>query len=116
MVLQAVVDDSGKGGGPVFVLAWFVLSAEQWIGFSDQWEVVLDAAPRIYLAIEGEVDDQPGAAGGCREPRAQAPVMIDGFLEWVRSLSARASLPEFPFSRPAGSKSATHGASPRPTC
>jgi hypothetical protein len=42
MVLQAVIDDSGKGVDPVFVLAGFVLSAFKWSVFADQWKSILD--------------------------------------------------------------------------
>jgi hypothetical protein len=47
MELQAVVDDSGKGVKPVYVLAGFVLSAYQWIVFAEHWQAILDAAPKI---------------------------------------------------------------------
>ena len=47
MVLQAAVDDSGKGIRPVFVLAGFVLSAAEWSAFADQWQDALDLSPRI---------------------------------------------------------------------
>jgi len=45
--LQAVVDDSGKGIKPVFVLAGFVLSAYQWSVFADHWQAILGARPKI---------------------------------------------------------------------
>lgn len=47
VVLQPVVDDSGKGVRPVFVLAGFVLSAFQWSVFADHWQAILDAPPKI---------------------------------------------------------------------
>jgi hypothetical protein len=45
--LQAVVDDSGKGVKPVFVLAGFVLSAYKWSIVADFWQGILDAPPKI---------------------------------------------------------------------
>lgn len=57
--LQAVIDDSGKGINPVFVLAGFVLSAYQWTVFSDHWQAILDASPKIaYFKMQ--------EAAGCR--------------------------------------------------
>ena len=47
MVLQAVVDDSGKGEPPVFVMAGFVLAAEEWAAFSDHWQAALNKIPKI---------------------------------------------------------------------
>ncbi len=47
MVLQPVIDDSGKGEKPVFVLAGFVLSLYMWTVFADQWKTILDAHPQI---------------------------------------------------------------------
>lgn len=46
-MLQAVVDDSGKGEPPVFVMAGFVLAAEEWAAFADQWQAVLEKDPKI---------------------------------------------------------------------
>lgn len=45
--LQAVIDDSGKGVKPVFVLAGFVLSAYRWSVVADLWQAILDAPPKI---------------------------------------------------------------------
>jgi len=47
VVLQAVIDDSGKGDKPVFVLAGFVLGAYKWTVFADQWRAILDEPPKI---------------------------------------------------------------------
>jgi Protein of unknown function (DUF3800) len=47
VILQAAVDDSGKGVKPVFVLAGFILSAYQWSVFADHWQAILDAPPKI---------------------------------------------------------------------
>jgi hypothetical protein len=45
--LQAVIDDSGKGVKPVFVLAGFVLSAYRWSIVAELWQKILDAPPKI---------------------------------------------------------------------
>ena len=47
VVLQANIDDSGKGNRPVFVLAGFVATAERWAGFADEWQACLDVSPRL---------------------------------------------------------------------
>jgi len=47
LILQAAIDDSGKGGKPVFVLAGFVLNVYKWIVFADQWKAILDIPPKI---------------------------------------------------------------------
>jgi len=47
VILQAIVDDSGKGSGPVFVLAGFVLGAYKWGVFADEWKSILDISPPI---------------------------------------------------------------------
>lgn len=45
--LQAVIDDSGRGQGQMFVFAGFVLSFEEWMPFVSAWQAVLDEHPRI---------------------------------------------------------------------
>ncbi|WP_213739653.1 DUF3800 domain-containing protein [Bradyrhizobium sp. dw_411] len=46
MMLQAFIDDSGNDGrSPVFVLAGFIASADQWKVFSDEWDNILN--PKI---------------------------------------------------------------------
>ena len=47
MIIQPVIDDSGNGESPVFVLAGFVLSVYMWIVFADQWRSILDATRKI---------------------------------------------------------------------
>jgi hypothetical protein len=47
VMLQAYVDDSGRGQSPVFVLAGFISSPEKWALFSDEWAAVLAARPGI---------------------------------------------------------------------
>jgi len=47
VVLQAVVDDSGKSEKPVFLLAGFVLNVDEWTAFADQWQNILDGPPKL---------------------------------------------------------------------
>jgi Protein of unknown function (DUF3800) len=47
VLLQAAVDDSGKGEPPAFILAGFVLRVEEWVAFSDAWQAILDKPPKI---------------------------------------------------------------------
>jgi hypothetical protein len=47
MMLQAVVDDSGKGQKPVFVLAGLVLRQDQWVAFTNSWKAILDTSPKL---------------------------------------------------------------------
>lgn len=48
MVLQAYVDDSGSDGeGPIFVLAGFLGTADDWISFSDEWAEALAEPPSL---------------------------------------------------------------------
>ena len=46
-MMQAYFDDSGKGQGPVFVIAGYVSTAERWEAFSDDWEQALQEFPPI---------------------------------------------------------------------
>jgi hypothetical protein len=47
-MLQAFVDDSGTGGQPpVFVLAGFIATVNEWTAFSDEWQESLEMRPRI---------------------------------------------------------------------
>jgi hypothetical protein len=47
-MLEAFIDDS-KGQNPpgVFILAGYVMAAERWAAFSDEWKRVRDASPKI---------------------------------------------------------------------
>jgi hypothetical protein len=47
MALQTVVDDSGRGNPPVFVLAGFAAKVERWVGFPEDWQAVLDIPPKL---------------------------------------------------------------------
>ena len=45
--LQAVIDDSGKGVPPVYVLAGFVLSEYKWTIFAEHWQSILNKPPNV---------------------------------------------------------------------
>ena len=47
VMLQAYIDDSGNGDPPVYVLAGFVASSDEWEIFTDEWQALLDAPPRL---------------------------------------------------------------------
>lgn len=100
MVLQAVVDDSGRGGGPVFVLAGFVLSAEEWIGFSDQWKAVLDAAPRIdYFKMKEAMRCGGQFAGFSARQRDRKLQEAISLILTYKPLALRSVIPAEPYKR-----------------
>lgn len=47
MSVRAYIDDTGGGVGPVFVLAGYIATAEQWTAFSNEWQALLDMKPRL---------------------------------------------------------------------
>jgi len=48
MVLQGFFDDSGnEPTSPIFVLAGFITTNQQWAAFSDEWQLALDEPPRL---------------------------------------------------------------------
>lgn len=47
LMLQAYIDDSRSHNPPLFVLAGYLASVEQWLAFSDDWQAALDASPKI---------------------------------------------------------------------
>ena len=46
-MLKAFIDDSSIGTPPVYVLAGWFASDEQWVKFSNEWDAVLRMSPRI---------------------------------------------------------------------
>jgi len=51
-MLQAFIDDSGNDGkSPVFVLAGFIASSEQWEVFSDEWDKVLNPEVGFRMGV-----------------------------------------------------------------
>src|SRR5437868_7829681 len=48
MVLQTYADDSGnEPTSPIFVLAGFIASYEEWAAFSDEWKAALAEPPGL---------------------------------------------------------------------
>ncbi|MCH7921879.1 MAG: DUF3800 domain-containing protein [Nitrospinae bacterium] len=45
LAFQAYIDDSGKGSGPVLVLAGYIATAEKWAAFSVEWKEMLSFIP-----------------------------------------------------------------------
>jgi len=53
-VLQIWFDDSGKDGkSPVFVLAGYLATVEDWCGFADDWKTLLHQGPKPLNYIKG---------------------------------------------------------------
>jgi hypothetical protein len=64
-MLQAFIDDSRETNPPIFVLAGYLATAEQWRAFSTKWQEVLDMAPRMPYFKMSEARRLP------REKRAE---------------------------------------------
>jgi uncharacterized protein DUF3800 len=47
LVLQFWLDDSGKEKLPIFVLAGYAASVEEWSAFADDWQALLDKEPKL---------------------------------------------------------------------
>ena len=56
-MVKAFVDDSGSGGdSPWYVLAGYVGTVSDWIGFEGEWRAVLDASPHIEYFKSSEAE------------------------------------------------------------
>ncbi len=56
-MLQAFIDDSGRGQAPVFVLAGFLSTIERWAEFTESWHAELKREPSIaYLKAKEAAD------------------------------------------------------------
>ncbi len=62
-MLRAFVDDSGRGNPPIFVLAALVARAAAWAAFSDEWDEILGAEPRMPFLKMKELMNFDSAAG-----------------------------------------------------
>lgn len=47
LVLQFWLDDSGKEQMPIFVLAGYAASVDEWTVFADEWQALLDKEPKL---------------------------------------------------------------------
>jgi len=66
-MLQGYVDDSGSDeGSSAFVLAGFMMDAESWANFSDDWEVQLKRTPSIDYFKMSETISRTGQFQGWR--------------------------------------------------
>jgi hypothetical protein len=49
-MLVAHIDDSGNNKqGPAFILAGYVATVQQWVKFSDQWQMAMDLKPKLDI-------------------------------------------------------------------
>ena len=60
-MLQAFIDESESKDPPLFTMAGYIASAEEWAAFSDEWQQYLDMSPGIKyfmmqeaMSLEGE--------------------------------------------------------------
>jgi len=76
MPAQVVIDDSGgKGQGPVFVLAGFIGTAEQWATFSERWSACLSAHPAIKYFKMDEAASLNGQFHGISRDKRDAKLL-----------------------------------------
>lgn len=67
-MLQGFVDDSGSDGTRApYILAGFVLPAEKWASFSDDWQTELAREPRIEYFKMAEANEKDGQFAGMPE-------------------------------------------------
>jgi hypothetical protein len=59
-VLQAVIDDSGRGQPPNLVLAGCILDTDSWSSFTDLWQAILDEPPTISYFKMKEANSRTG--------------------------------------------------------
>jgi Protein of unknown function (DUF3800) len=65
VMLQGFVDDSGSDGSRApYILAGFILPAEDWTTFSDDWEAELAREPRIQYFKMAEASQKEGQFEG----------------------------------------------------
>src|SRR5262245_66278423 len=60
MMLQAYVDDSCLGEGPVGLLAGWIAPAADWARFSDDWDQALSMSPRLCYFKSSEASSLIG--------------------------------------------------------
>lgn len=68
-MLQAFIDDSGKGSSPVYVLAGFAATVNDWAAFSDEWQTILALHPKIEYFKANEAAACRGQFNGWSKER-----------------------------------------------
>jgi len=62
-MLQAFIDDSGRGQGAQFIMAGFLSTVEKWLNFSQAWKAVLDQPPKLeYVNTRAAMSRFPSGA------------------------------------------------------
>lgn len=64
LALQIYIDDSGKNDPPVFVLAGFLASAENWVAFSNEWRACLAREPSLEYLKMADANSRNGTFRG----------------------------------------------------
>jgi len=100
VVLQAVIDDSGQGHGPVFVLAGFVLEIHGWLAFADAWQALLETPPKLEYFKTSEAVNCDGQFKGFSV--AERDKRVQEFVSLVlshRPLAVRHVVPNDAYAR-----------------
>jgi hypothetical protein len=88
-MIKAFVDDSGSDGeSPWYVLAGYVGTVSDWIGFEPEWTAVMDAVPRIEYFKSSEAESLKGQFLGV-DPTDRSR-KIDALLEVIGRHAQRA--------------------------
>jgi Protein of unknown function (DUF3800) len=75
-MLHAYIDDSGRGNPPVYILAGWLMGAEKWAAFSDEWKAALDEAPAIrYFKMKEAATCREGEFLGWRNDARDAKLL-----------------------------------------
>jgi hypothetical protein len=88
-MVKAFVDDSGSGGdSPWYVLAGYVGTVADWLGFEAEWAAVLDRPPLIKYFKGAEAESLKNQFDGFT--RDQANAKIDALIEVIGHHAQRA--------------------------
>jgi hypothetical protein len=81
-MLQAFIDDSGRGQGPAFVLSGYMATPAVWEKFSDDWRAELSSDPPIqYFKMKEAASRRGQFAGHKREVIAHRLSTLVSILE-----------------------------------
>jgi hypothetical protein len=100
MALQAVVDDSGRGNPPVFVLAGLAAKVEKWLGFPGAWDSVLKLEPKLAYFKMNDAHMLTGEFRGFSV--AQRDQRLDAFVDVIEGhveFAFRLVIPHVPYSQ-----------------